>query len=160
MSRRQFPEGLEPDTWASHPAWSTQAYPALVGFHDRYRRETARLVAAAMDDAESIGELRDACVQLSEHLHNHEAVEEQGLYPWIEGRYGLDLSAQVSQHARLNEVLVSVLEHLEGDGGRAELRQRLVVLDDCLQTHLTAEERICVPALLAATADEFAALVG
>lgn len=160
MSKRRLPEELVPSSWSAHPSWAAYAYPALVGFHDRYRRETSRLVAAAMDEAVPVGSLRDACAELREHLHNHEAVEEQGLYPWIEARYDVDLSTQVAEHARLNEALEVVARRLTGGGDRAALRDDLVALDQCLRAHLAEEERLCVPALLAASTDELGALLG
>jgi len=158
MSRRLLPE-LPASRWPSHPAWETQAYPALVGFHDRYRRETRRLVAAAQDAAVSAAELGADCARLRERLHNHEAVEEQVLYLWIEQQYAVDLAAQRAQHAALNEQLDRVLQRVAG-APRPIIRSELNELDRILCAHLDAEEAICVPVLLEMSAEMFAAVVG
>jgi iron-sulfur cluster repair protein YtfE (RIC family) len=158
VSTRPLP-AIPPDQWSSHPAWETRAYPALVGFHDRYRRETSRLVAAAQDAAVSQAELTDSCTRLREDLHNHEAVEEQVLYPWIEEHYAVELGAQREQHAALNRQLDRVIE-LAPVSPRAALRGELAELDRILRDHLAAEEALCVPVLLGMSAEEFAGVVG
>jgi iron-sulfur cluster repair protein YtfE (RIC family) len=158
VSTRPLP-AIPPDQWSSHPAWETRAYPALVGFHDRYRRETSRLVAAAQDAAVSRAELIDSCTRLRELLHNHEAVEEQVLYPWIEKQYALELGAQREQHAALNRQLDRVIE-LAPASPRPALRSELTQLERILRDHLAAEEAQCVPALLDMSPEQFAEVVG
>jgi hypothetical protein len=158
MTRRALPD-LPASRWHLHPAWESQAYDALVGFHDRYRRETSRLVAAAQDPKVAAGELRDAVRGLEEILHNHEGVEEGGLYPWIAARYDVDFTAMCAEHARLNEQLAATGAYLgEADPVRPVARDHLVRLDQLLRAHLAAEEALCVPVLLELSADAYADL--
>jgi len=147
--------------WHSHPCWTRQAYGPLVGFHDGYRRETARLVAAAMDPAVSSAELEKACRELAGKLHAHEQVEEQQLYPWLESHFTIVLATQRAEHAALNACLDRAIAQLGRPAAqRPEHRAALLELDSALRSHLAAEEGICVPALLELPAEAFHALTG
>jgi iron-sulfur cluster repair protein YtfE (RIC family) len=160
MPKQPLPD-IAPERWHEHPAWTRQAYDALVGFHDRYRRETSRLVAAAADEQITREELLRDCTTLEDRLHTHEAVEEQGLYPFIEQRFDVELEPLRLEHQELNSCIDKLKAMLATPGiERHLLRRELARLDQTLREHLRAEEAVCVPALLAISAADFHTLTG
>lgn len=144
---------LPRDAWPDHPRFPSQAL--LLGGHAQFRRIGQVLIDRAEAGGDSAGILW-IFRRWKAAMHSHERYEEHKLYPYLERRWGLDLSALRGEHSELREVEGAVRSHDADDGPASEsLLAALIAHHEVLLPHLDREEELVLPALLALTPEEF-----
>jgi hypothetical protein len=150
--------GLDRAQWQSHPHFPGQTL--LLGSHDNFRRVSSYLVevAAAGEAARSIGGTYRRWIAA---MRAHEAYEEGKLYPFLERRWGASFAAAERGHRALHDAHDQVMSALAaGDPSfdtlaDGTLHRALERHDRVLRDHLSLEEALVIPLLLALSPDEF-----
>lgn len=113
--------------------------------HDAFRRESARLVAAADSRTGDLRAFKAAWATFTYYLSIHHTAEDRTLWPPIRRRAGADperaalLDAMEAEHAALDPLVAAVDAQL-ASGNVAELRATVEKLAAVLATHLENEE--------------------
>ena len=145
--------------WHSHPRFPAQTL--LLGSHENFRQVSEYLVdqAAKGESVRSIGAMYRRWIAA---MRSHEAYEEGKLYPVLERRWHVSTEAAAQGHHALHSahdaVLTALADATPGTVGRAgdALHRALVRHDRVLNDHLSLEEDLVVPHLLALSPEEFA----
>lgn len=153
-----MPPSLPRNEWSNHPNFPAQTL--LLGSHQSFLAINDYLVdRATRDDEPHLLEGRYR--RWIAAMRSHEHYEEQKLYPFLEQRWGADLSASRRGHDLLHEKHAAVLAAFQNvrDEVTEPLRAELVrALQDhlaTLATHLRVEEDAVIPMLLELGNDEF-----
>ena len=135
-------------TWREHPNFKTQAL--LLRSHRSFRRVSEWLLERA--ESGETAQLRMPFRHWKGAMHGHEHYEESKLYPFLERRFGVDLSELQAGHEELQrcEELVYAA-FTEGTGLTEALREH----HNALLPHLEFEEDVVIPCVLSLTAEEF-----
>lgn len=135
---------------------TTLDFLMMYAAHDAFRRDAARLVAAAPDDAQGrTGDLdafRPGWQAFRTYLTIHHTAEDTHLWPPVRARLGDDpegialLEEMEAEHVVLDPLMESVEAQLAaGDTGR--LRATVAALAQVLSDHLEHEESAGLPLL-------------
>lgn len=136
------------NTWRDHPNFKSQAL--LLRSHRSFRRMSLWLLERA--ESGETTQLRMPFRHWKAAMHGHEHYEESKLYPFLERRFGVDLSAMLDGHEALHRCEERVyVAFAEGSGIVEALRAH----HEALLPHLELEEDVVIPCLLTLTAEEF-----
>ena len=146
---------LPREKWRSHPHYPSQVL--LLGSHQNFRAISKILVEAA--ESEVAGGRLESLERLFESwqagMKNHERYEEAKLYPFLRRRYCVSTESLERGHEQLGELKEQVRVAF-ASANRDELHEALAIYDRALHAHLTEEEDLVIPLLLALEPEEFA----
>jgi len=144
--------------WSSHPNYPSQAL--LLGSHDNFRRVSELLVRESMKawsvapQAPPQAPLRQLFDRWKRAMKGHEAYEEGKLYPYLEARFGVDLTSLRADHRELSTAEGKVRDAFDA-GDALAFAHALRAHDEILDTHLDEEEDAVIPLLLSLEPGEF-----
>ncbi|SEN18206.1 hemerythrin domain-containing protein [Actinacidiphila rubida] len=118
--------------------------------HDAFRRDLARLVAAADSTTGDLTAFRQGWATFERYLTIHHTAEDNSLWPPIRAKVGAVperlalLDAMEAEHSVLDPLMASIDQQLAG-GGTSRLRSTVEELGAALTAHLEHEETQGLP---------------